>query len=200
MKSDVITIESNGQGIEEALATTEAVANYKNLSHKDSLKLRLLTEEMMGLIQGLTGETRSEFYIETEEDQFKLHMRTQTFMDSTKRKNLLDATTSGKNAAAVGFIGTLRNLYESTFEYPDGNVANYISLGFVSSADPSAMSTASWSLGQYVKSVKDKEEAQEAWDELEKSIIVNVADEIEVSIKGDEVDMVVYKKFKGENA
>ena len=109
MKSDVITIESNGQGIEEALATTEAVANYKNLSHKDSLKLRLLTEEMMGLIQGLTGETRSEFYIETEEDQFKLHMRTQTFMDSTKRKNLLDATTSGKNAAAVGFIGTYMN-------------------------------------------------------------------------------------------
>ena len=53
MRSDIVQVNANGTGVEEALAQAEAVAVYKKLPYNDSLKLRLLAEEMMGLLQGL---------------------------------------------------------------------------------------------------------------------------------------------------
>ena len=38
-------------------------------------------------------------------------------------------------------------------------------------------------------------EAREEWDELEKSIIANLSDEVSISIRGREVEMTVYKDF-----
>ena len=40
-----------------------------------------------------------------------------------------------------------------------------------------------------------KELAEEKWDELEKSVIANIADEIEIGIAGKTVEMIVYKKM-----
>ena len=46
MRSDIVQVNANGTGVEEALAQAEAVAVYKKLPYNDSLKLRLLAEEM----------------------------------------------------------------------------------------------------------------------------------------------------------
>ena len=51
-----------------------------------------------------------------------------------------------------------------------------------------------WSLEQYRNSVK-KEEQAEAWDELEKSVIASVADDVIVGVKGKRADIIVVKKF-----
>ena len=42
-----------------------------------------------------------------------------------------------------------------------------------------------------VSEAKDEEE----WDELEKSIVANLADEISIGIKKNRVEMVIYKKI-----
>ena len=41
-----------------------------------------------------------------------------------------------------------------------------------------------------------REGAEEAWDELEKSVIAHVADEVKISIRGYDVEMIVYKKIR----
>ena len=51
-----------------------------------------------------------------------------------------------------------------------------------------------WSLEEYRLKVK-KEEQSEAWDELEKSVIASVADDIIVGVKGKRADIIVVKKF-----
>ena len=38
-------------------------------------------------------------------------------------------------------------------------------------------------------------EADEAWDQLEKSIIANIADEVRISMDGPSVEIIVFKKF-----
>ena len=48
MKSDVIKVNASGNGVKEALTQTEKIAEIKGLSQEDQMKLRLLTEEMMG--------------------------------------------------------------------------------------------------------------------------------------------------------
>ena len=64
MKTDVIVVSSNGERMEEALAQVEKVAAFKGLSGKNALHLRLLTEEMMGMMRSITGETEGQFWIE----------------------------------------------------------------------------------------------------------------------------------------
>ncbi len=58
-------------------------------------------------------------------------------------------------------------------------------------AEPYYYSNA-WALSQYKETAKEDENA---WDELERSIIANLADDVVVGIKGKKVDIVVKKDF-----
>ena len=100
MKTDVIVIYSDGSEMEEALVQAEKTAQYKGLSHKAALHLRLLTEEMLGMMRSITGNVKGRFWIEDEKGAFQLHLKVKTFVDFEKREQLLKASTSGKNEAA----------------------------------------------------------------------------------------------------
>ena len=41
-----------------------------------------------------------------------------------------------------------------------------------------------------------RDERPEQWDELEKSITANLADEVKVFIRGNSVELIVEKKFE----
>ena len=50
-----------------------------------------------------------------------------------------------------------------------------------------------WTLENYKNNTK--KEKEEAWDELEKSVIASVADDIVVGVKGKRADIIITKKF-----
>ena len=47
-----------------------------------------------------------------------------------------------------------------------------------------------WKLSDYKNNVNVKNNTED-WDELEKSIIANLADDVSVGIKGDDVELIV---------
>lgn len=199
MKTDVINVSSRGSRMETALQQADFVAEYKGLSRKNALHLRLLTEEMMGIIRSITGETEGEFWIEDNDDVFQLHLRVNTTMDSEKRERLLSTSTSGKNESARGLMGRLRNFFDVE---ADADVA--ASAGPLFSAMYSDSSTGSaldyeWSLLRYQEQLNSRGEndpiAREAWDELEKSVVAHVADDVKISIRGRTVEMTIVKKM-----
>ena len=103
MITDKIVVSSKGNQMESALRQAEKVAAYKELGEKQTMHLRLLTEEMMGMMRSITGETRGVFWIEDDgDDTYQLHLKVDTRMDSEKRDQLLAASTSGKNESAKG--------------------------------------------------------------------------------------------------
>ena len=199
MKSDVIKVNSKGAAIESALNQVDAVAAYKKLSPKGSIQLHLLTEELIGMISSVTGETQCEYWIEEEDGVYQLHLRVLTRMSSLKRDKLLSASTSGKNDAARGFFGRLRDLFDRD---ADSDVVAFTPLmaeGFYDSGSAAAQDL-EWSMARYRDEVGihrqlNEIEAIDAWDELEKSVVAHVADEVKVFIRGDEVEMVIYKKL-----
>ena len=200
MKSDVIHVTSNGTGISEALKHTEAVAAYRGLPKKNAIHLLLLTEEMMGMMQALTGEHEADFWIENEGDAYCLHLKAETKMNTEMRKKLLATSTSGENVAAKGVMGKIRDLFNRLLEPAEETLPAEYASGWnnsLSTAEAAAMArnmsiVASniWSLNRY-KAISEK--SAEAWDELEKSIIANIADEIEIGIADKTVEMVIYK-------
>ena len=204
MKTDVITISPAGEGMEEALRQTEKAAAYADLGPKESLRLRLLGEEMMGMLRTIVGEERSRFWVEAEEKAFSLHLSANVRMNTDMREELLKSSTSGRNAAVKGFMSRIRDIFTQLCE-PDGDGISPTDYGFsyvdVASFDASMGVTThgmlyGWSMKEYRSAVEEhRAEEPEKWDELEKSITARLADEVKVFIRGNTVEMVVEKAF-----
>ncbi|MBR0121787.1 MAG: hypothetical protein IJM10_08385 [Clostridia bacterium] len=189
MKSDVIHVTNEGEGVAEAIKQAEAVAAFRSLSKKDSIHLNLLTEEMMGMMQALTDKREADFWIESENRSFMLHLRTETAMNAEMREKLLSASTSGTNAAAKGVMGKIRDIFNRIIEPADANIPSGFSAGWSFSESGQVVNV--WSLNTFKINATDSD--KEEWDELEKSIIANIADEIKIGISGNTVEMIVYK-------
>ena len=195
MKSDIIHISSRGSGMEAALTETEKVAAYKGLDSKSTLHLRLLTEELMGMMRSITGETKGDFWIEEEKAVYQLHLSVLTMMSLDKRDQLLAASSSGKNEAARGLMGRLRNFFDQGSDTPAMFLYGHEMSGY--SSNPAL--DMEWSMTTYQHQLETRlaqdEKAREMWDELEKSVVTHVADDIKVFIRGDHAEMVIVKKF-----
>ncbi len=209
MKSDIIHIDNKGVGFREALEHTAKAARFRALNERESLRLRLLTEEMLGMLKEITGEAEAEFWVESNGKRFELHLLAQPIVTGRMRDELLSVSSTGKNAAAAGVMGKLRDIFERAFDTtefkdPSGCYMQGLLLTSASEGtDPMTYSVnasmVAWSMQKYKATVAaEKEtdaEARQEWDELEKSIVANLADEVGISIRGREVEMVVYKDF-----
>ena len=194
MKTDVILVSSRGNHIDTALEQAEKVAAYKGLSPKNTIHLRLLTEEMMGMMRSITGETEGKFWIEDEDDVYQLHLLVEVRLDYEKREKLIAASTSGVNEAAKGLMGKIRTFFDvsedvgvsSAFFMPGGLEMTHDSIG--------------WSMLDYRAALEERvasrdKSAEEAWDELENSVVSHVADDIKVNVKGRRAELIIIKKM-----
>ena len=203
MKSKVTVIKSNGEGMEEALRQTELCAQAYDLKGKDALHLRLLGEELMGMLRAVTGEKVYKYWIEENDSCFELHLSTETLMDLDKRDKLLSLSTTGYNAADKGFMGKIRSLIDILSTPESAGIPSVMELGMSDLAGESSLwlaaSTATWSLNSYKNGIEQHmaadSEAVEAWDELERSIVGKIADEVSVALRGGNVEMIIYKSF-----
>ena len=112
MKTDVITVSNRGSQMEAALQQTEKVAAYKGLSERNALHLRLLTEEMMGLMRSITGTTEGQFWIEDEGGEYQLHLLVRKLLTGKEKEQLLSVSSTGKNESAKGLMGRLRDFFD----------------------------------------------------------------------------------------
>ena len=202
MKTDVVAIRTTGEGIGQALWETERAAAYRGLDRKQTLRLRLLAEEMTGMLRTIIGASHLCYWVESEDNLFSLHLQGRARMNPDLREELLKTSTTGKNAAAKGFMGRLRDLFEQYCEAdtmdpqaPFGYT--YVDIvGFDASVDASPSMICGWSLNEYkAAAMAHKEEEPERWDELEKSITARLADEIKIYIRGNTVEIVIEKAF-----
>ena len=171
MKTDVIVISNDGGRMDEALLQADKAAQYRELEHRNALHLRLLTEETHG-------------------NDFRICLKVVTYVDFDKREKLLAASTSGKNEAARGIMGRIRAFFDPLDSMP---VPMDLSAEGMSS-------DLSWSMNAYRADLQagveaNREGAARDWDELEKSVVTHIADEVKVSIRGREVKMTIYKKM-----
>lgn len=200
MKTDKISVSSQGARMGAALEQADKVAAYKGLSMKDALHLRLLTEEMMGLMRSITGEREGIFWIEDEDGEYRLHLQVRTLLNSEEREQLLAVSSTGKNESAKGLMGRIRDFFDWG---SDEDLATYTSPLLLPDAFEYTSSPSldwEWSMARYENALSTQMEqgdqkVREAWDELEKSVVSHVADEVKVSIRSGTVEMIIYKKL-----
>lgn len=177
MKSNIIQIDNQGNGFEAAQNETKRVAVYEELDSRQATRLMLITEEMLSLARSITGEMEATFWIEGKDKAFQLHLGTSTVMDTEKRTLLLSTASSRKNEASKTFLGYIRDAFERAM-LPD-----------VDHSKDDLPYEVLIDLPNHV--VEDQE-----WDGYEKSVLRRLADNVKISIRGNNVDMTVSKKFE----
>lgn len=198
MKSNVCKIENGIRNLEAILQESENVANYNGLNQNQTLQLRLLCEEIDGMLPKIIGDFDGEFWIEYENGICKMNISIE-FSDFTieKKKELISVATNKKNAAVKGLVSRICSAIEDFF-LSEGNYEPYdmeTSCYYLPSEFHTGVDYFNlWRLEQY-KSTITQEENKEEWDELEKSIIASIADDVIVGVKGKKATIVIIKKF-----
>lgn len=207
MKSNVCKLNKDLACLETVLNEVEKVTAYNGLEDKKALRLRLLAEELCGMLPGLVEKFDGEFWAENDGENYELHVQIKVdTMSNDIREELISVSKSGKNAAAKGIMGKIRAVaesmlltaYDSSYTVPEGDFYDYhgynMSFGYI--MPTFAYETGyiySWSLNNYKTAVEDKE--QDAYAELERSIVAKLADDIIVGVSGKKVEIVVKKSF-----
>ncbi len=200
MKTDIIAVSARGDRLEAALKQADKVAAYKDMPPKSALQLRLLTEEMMGMMRSITGEPEGTFWIEDNEGLYELHLQVRTLLSSERKEKLLSASSSGKNESARGLMGRLREFFDWGADDDYTAYAGPLVMPDMFEQTSSPMLDWEWSMTRYESALyarveKGDSEAKDAWDELEQSVVKHVADDVKVAIRSGIAEMIILKRF-----
>ena len=207
MKSNICKLNEDLTCLKAVLAEVEKVTTYNGLADKKALRLRLLTEELCGMLPGLIENFSGKFWAENDGDDYELHVELKADdMNIDLRDELISISKSGKNAATKGIMGKIRAVAENMLlaasdptlqALPAGEFYDYhgynMGFGYI---DPAIAAQTgyvySWSLFNYKTAVEEKEDE---YAELERSIVAKLADDIIVGVRGKNVEIVVKKSF-----
>ncbi len=146
------------------------------LKEKEALRLRLLSEEVLRLAKSIIGHGIMDFWLEGNSRVTRIHLLSDNHMDKEKQQELISVSSTGTNSSEEGFFGILKSMFSMQ-----------------------GLEENTWSLKEYQAKIMEKRASdkysQEAWDDLERSLVANLADNIEVSVNKNEVSMVVTKDF-----
>lgn len=204
MKSEKCKLNGTPECAVVALNETERFAQTCGLPPKKALHLRLLAEEMLGMMNGLLSVRDGEFWVEQNKDGYELHAqaRTKSITESAAER-LLAASTSGENDCYRGVSGKIcRALDWLISQQPvedDDPIVFDAHKKQVLLDDPYAQKmsealastgTVQWSFSQYIESENPDLKAEQ-WDELERSVLSNLADDISIGVRDRDVFITV---------
>lgn len=204
MRSEKCKLNGTPACAEIALNETERFAQSCGLPPKKALHLRLLAEEMLGMMNGLLSVRDGEFWVEKDEEGYEIHAQARTKnMTANAQKRLLASSTSGENDCYKGVSGKIcRALDWLISQQPsedDDPIVFDAHKKQVLMDDPYARKmsealasagTVQWSFSQYIAS-ENPDLKVEQWDELEHSVLSNLADDIRIGVRDRDVFITV---------
>lgn len=144
-----------------------------SMKSRDALRFRLLTEEVLRLVGSILDEDLVEMWLEGNSRVAYIFLTAENNLDANQREKLKSLA---PERAKEGFFDKL--------------ISTFI-------ANPPAEKR--WSLKDYQEELKKKKAddkySQEAWEDLERSLVANLADDIEITMKFDNINMKVTKDF-----
>lgn len=195
MKSNICKLSGKADDIKDISVEIKKVAAYNGLSHKKVIQLMLLSEELIGIQKGILGFSKGEFYIENEGNEFRLCLHADIFTDVLTQERFVEISSKNENIASKGIKGKIKYVINYLMNansdvLPDYDLFNSQS-NFHCYATPTTYDKV-WSLEGYRGGLL---EGTEVWDEMERSIVANLADDVIVGATAKYIDLIVVKIF-----
>ena len=206
MVSDKFMVNSDAGRMAAARYATESFAWQIKLNRRDTLRLDLLVEETLGMVKAMLEDFYGQLWFVNDESRCEIHLEVTGDVDSGIKRELLSVSSTGKNAAAKGFMARLGEFISEAVHGFGQTIDAYgqetIRYGIVHT--PNTMSPGMdmipiWTLQTYKADLEEAKasqaDAELALEDLEKSIVASLADDIVVGVKGDRVNLVITKEF-----
>ena len=206
MVSDKFTVNNDAQRMAAARYVTESFAEQAGLDGRNALRLELLVEETLGMVKTMLDSFYGQIWFTADGRDVEIHFEATADMDADKKEELLSVSSTGKNVAAKGFMAKLGEVISGALRSAGRSIDAYgqetMKYGVVHTPElmaayPDMMTI--WTLQTYRVDLDqartDGDFAEEAWDELEKSIVAKLADDVAVGVRGDRIDLVIRKRF-----
>lgn len=197
-------INSNRDEEKDFYVVADKLVDELSVSKKDALHLKLLVEEVAGMLRTMTTDYQAMFWFERYKDECCLKLTGKTEMNINKKQELIDVSTDRKNRAASGVMGKIGDIIENgILDYNEvsklsqkygGTSINYGAMGIYGGTPDGMYPGVMWSLRDYRNSLtapSEDEAANSVKDELERSIVASLAKDILVSVKGNRIDMTI---------
>lgn len=202
--SDKFMVNSDAGRMAAARYATEDFAWQIKLDKRDALRLDLLVEETLGMVKNMLEDFYGQLWFTADGKACEIHFEATSDMDVEKRQELLSVSSTGKNVAHRGFMAKLGEVISGTLHGFGRTMDAYgqetVKYGIVHSPSPmmgNADMMTVWTLQTYRDGLgqASDDDAEAALDELEKSIVAKLADDILVGVKGDRINLVIKKQF-----
>ena len=206
MVSDKFTVNNDAQRMAAARYVTESFAEQAGLDGRNALRLELLVEETLGMVKTMLDSFYGQIWFTADGRDVEIHFEATADMNADKKEELLSVSSTGKNVAAKGFMAKLGEMISGALRSAGRSIDAYgqetMKYGVVHTPElmaayPDMMTI--WTLQTYRVDLDqartDGDFAEEAWDELEKSIVAKLADDVAVGVRGDRIDLVIRKRF-----
>lgn len=209
MVSDKFMVNSDAGRMAAAQYAADNYAWHAGLDKRDTLRLNLLVEETLGMVKAMVKDFYGQLWFSGDGSVCEIHLEATANVDSDRKQELLSVSSSGRNAAAKGFMGMLGDVISGALH----NIGHAVDTAYGESAmsgnliapagvgNPNLYAlTPVWTLDQYRANVEkgslEGNALEQAKQDLEKSIVANLADNIVVGVKGDRIELVITKRFK----
>ena len=196
VKTDKLWINGNIYRNEEADDLIESFSKSVSIAGKDYQHLRLLTEETMGMAHQLLKNFEGELWIEGTPSGYDIIL--EAAVGENRNQTVDPADTKAGFMPKIAELLNCSYIFESREEVPEALAAalpDYLSYGFSCSEDSGKAWAGKWSLSAYRQNLKSQPGTEPVLDELEKSIVAQLADEVTVGISGRRVRLVISVRF-----
>ncbi len=203
--SDKFMVNSDAGRMAAARYATENFAWQIKLDKRDALRLDLLVEETLGMVKNMLEDFYGQLWFTANGKACEIHFEATSDMDVDKRQELLSVSSTGRNTATRGFMAKLGEVVSGAMHGFGRTMDAYgqetLKYGIVHSPSPmmgNADMMTVWTLQTYrndLDKANGDDDVEAALDELEKSIVAKLADDILVGVKGDRIDLVIKKQF-----
>ena len=196
MKSNVCILNGVEPDMQNVFDEVNKVALYNGLKRKDTLQLMLLAEELIGIQKGILGFTNGNFYIENKDSVYRICLHADISTDVITQERFVDMSTQNRNEAARGIIGKIKYIANlmvngNTTVLPDYDIFNSQGNSYI--YVDSMEYDRTWSLDGYRSNLP---RGSAAWDEMERSIVANIADDIIVGATATYIELTAIKKIR----
>ena len=102
--SDKFMVNSDAERMAAARYATENFAWQMKLDKHDTLRLDLLVEETLGMVKTMLEDFYGQIWFVGDGKKCEIHFEATADMDADKKDELLSVSSTGKNAAKLGFM------------------------------------------------------------------------------------------------
>ena len=207
MISDKFMVNSDAERMAAARYAAENFAWQVKMDKRNALWLDLLVEETLGMVKTMLDEFYGQLWFTGDGNACEIHLEATANMNADRKQELISVSSTGKNAAAKGFMAMVGDVFSKAMhgfgqsvDFSDQQMIQYgvVHTGAMMMPGVSSI-TPVWTLQTYRADLDrargSDADAEAAWDDLEKSIVAKLADDVIVGVKGDRIELVISKRF-----